>query len=45
LKKNVAYFLEENACLMFGEIKANYYVDGKPTEAPKEVKAIGNPLN
>ncbi|XP_025407831.1 myb-like protein A isoform X3 [Sipha flava] len=40
LKKNVAYFLEENACLMFGEIKANYYVDGKPTEAPKEVKAI-----
>lgn len=41
----MAYFLEENVSLMFGEIKANYYVDGEPTESSKEVKAIGNSLN
>lgn len=45
MKKNVAYFLEENTYLMFGEVQANYYVDEEPTNVTNEVKANGNPLN
>lgn len=33
LKKGVAYFLEENAELMFGEVPVNYYKDEKPSKS------------
>lgn len=41
----MAYFLEENAYLMFGEVKANYYVDGEPTDVSNEVQPNGNLSN
>lgn len=33
LKKGVAYFIDENAVLMFGEVQVNYYIDGKPSKS------------
>lgn len=42
LKKGVAYFLDENAVLMFGEVLVNYYVHGKPSKTINEINSNSN---
>jgi len=38
LKKDVAYFLEENALLVFGEVRADYFVN----ERSNDTEPMGN---
>jgi len=42
LRKDVAYFLEENSLLMFGEVQANYFINGESNEFINNTKSIGN---
>jgi len=42
LRKDVAYFLEENALLMFGEVQADYFINGESNEVTNNSKSIGN---
>lgn len=42
LKKSVAYFLDENALLMFGEVRAKYFVDSNSYSTTNESKSNGN---
>jgi len=42
LKKDVAYFLEENALLMFGEVRADYFVNERSNEFTNDTKSMGN---
>lgn len=42
LKKAVAYFLDENALLMFGEVRAKYFVNSSSYNTTNESKSNGN---
>jgi len=42
LKKDVAYFLEENALLVFGEVRADYFVNEESNEFKNDTGSMGN---
>jgi len=42
LRKDVAYFLEENSLLMFGEVQADYFINEKSIELKNDTKSMGN---
>ncbi|XP_026810303.1 uncharacterized protein LOC113551922 isoform X4 [Rhopalosiphum maidis] len=42
LRKDVAYFLEENALLMFGEVQADYFINGESNEVTNNSKSIAS---
>jgi len=42
LRKDVAYFLDENALLMFGEVQADYFINGKSDEFSNDIKSTSN---
>ncbi|XP_008179404.1 probable serine/threonine-protein kinase DDB_G0282963 isoform X2 [Acyrthosiphon pisum] len=40
LRKDVAYFLEENALLMFGEVQADYFINENSIEFKNDTKSM-----
>ncbi|XP_060864930.1 uncharacterized protein LOC132941080 isoform X2 [Metopolophium dirhodum] len=40
LRKDVAYFLEENTLLMFGEVQADYFINEKSIEFKNDTKSM-----